>query len=927
MADNSKPNKKPIFPKFVRYIFNFLIFISLVFITTGLGAYYYFSKDLPKLDNIEDYHPPLVAEVFDAENNKVGEFWSECRFLTPIKDIPDKIVKALVATEDERFYQHKGVDPWGILRAFVANLKAGHTVQGGSTLTQQIAKALVLSPERKLKRKIQEAIVATKIESKFSKDQILFLYLNHTFFGNRAYGITAAARNYFHKDLKDLNLAEIAMLVGLPKAPSSFNPLVNPDRAKQRQLYVLSRMNELGYINKQAEEEAKKTPLTFYVADTDKEYNLQNGPYFVEQVRRYIQDKYGDDGLYKGGWKIYTTMNLDMQKAAENAVNRGVREVDKRHGFRGPIQSLADAQAIQKFNLDTHQKILQEEGRLEAAPKNPEAVLKQKTPLVENKYYRGVILEGSRTKGFVVQVGNEKGLITPDSMAWTYGGADRLKTGDVVEVKIYKKTSSPLTVAKKAKSSEENKSAITTSPTNDSSLLFSLEQEPNLQSALYSYEPFTGEVKAIVGGTDYRKSEFNRATQALRQPGSAIKPTIYAAALDKGYTPNTVIMDSPITYEESPGKFWTPKNYGGGYSGPTTLRNALVNSRNVVTVRIVMDVGTHYLDAYMRKLGITSPIQKYYSMALGSNDIYLADLARAYGTFVTGGILPDTHIIRKIVDPAGKVIEEHKPMEKKFVITWDETKQKTESAPGVAPKSTSSKGQEAPGQASIPETQASAETQAESSPTAENEQKSPESQGSDAMPWDEMGYNSQLIGPGEEVIKKDELNLSDYEKKILYGNYIPEDHVISPRTAATMVSLLQDVVKYGTGTRVLPLGKPAAGKTGTTNDSTDVWFMGFTPTLLAGVWVGNDEKLKSVGHGETGGHVSAPIWLYYMQEATKKYPTKDFKVPEWINLSQYQTPLEIVKGDMESPDYGGGGAGGGGGGQHSSGAEFFTNDL
>ncbi len=939
MNKSNSPQKRSFFSKFLR----FLLFSSLIMILLGLAlgtfAYFYFSRDLPKLDRIEDYKPPQVSEVFDTDGNKIGEFWIECRFVTPFKDIPKKMIEALVATEDERFYQHHGVDPWGIFRAFVTNLKAGQVVQGGSTLTQQVAKALVLSPERTYDRKIKEAIVATKIESTLTKDQILYLYLNQTFFGNRAYGVAAAARNYFHKDLKDLNIAETAMIVGLSKAPSTFNPLVNPERAKIRQNYVIDRMLDLNYISKKEAEEAKAYPLKVFKAETDKEFNIRNTPYFTETVRRYIQEKYGDEALYKGGLKIYTTASLDMQKAAETAVEKGVREVERTYGYHGSHMKLNSPEEIEKFNQQNQIIILENTGQLDHGEhKNIGSILKIPTPISDNLYYDAVILGRSRSKGFDVQVGNAKGVVAPETTGWAYG-ADSLSTGDVIQVKLYSKKlkSTPDKTDKVAKNdkSKNVKPVEEKAPTQtaDGKYVFSLEQTPNLQSALYSYEPFTGEVKAIVGGVDYKKSEFNRATQALRQPGSSVKPLIYSAAVDKGYTPNTIVMDAPIVYEESPGKFWSPKNYGGSFSGAMTLRNALAHSVNVVCVRITMDIGTHYIDAYMRKLGLTSDIQKYYSMALGANDVYLSEMARAYGTFANGGILPQTHIIRKIVDPSGKVLEENKAMDpSKFVITWDADK-KSESAPADNPSAVSSKGEVANGQASIPESQqASAESGPESSPVAKVETKPAEkSKAKKGIPWDEMDYNGQLIAQGDEAIKKDQLNLSEYEKKILYGSYIPEGYTITPRTAATMVSMLQDVVKYGTATRVLALGKPAAGKTGTTNGATDAWFIGFTPTLVTGVWVGHDEKIKTIGHGATGGHVAAPIWLYYMTEATKKYPTKDFKLPSWIDLSQYQTPMEIVKGDTESVDFvgsiPGSGSGGGGGGNHSSGAEFFSKDL
>ncbi len=915
----------------------FLLYMALILVILGagaiVGAYFYFSKDLPKLSKIEDYKPPQMSVVYDADQNKIGEFWTERRIVTPIQEIPDKLKKALIATEDERFYTHHGVDPIGIARAFVTNLKAGHVVEGGSTITQQVAKALVLSPEKTYDRKIKEAILATKIESLLSKDQILFLYLNQTYFGNRAYGVASAANNYFHKELKDINTAEAAMIVGLSKAPSTFNPLVNPTRAHARQQYVIDRMHELGFISDEEANEAKSTVLKIYNAGTDQDFNIRYTPYFTEEVRKILNAKYGKQ-LYEGGLKIYTTISLEMYQAAQKAVLKGLREVDRRHGFRGPVQHLDEAE-IQAWLDQYHITLLNEWGEVDYNEyPNEEDRKKIPTPLSEGSRYQAVIIGGTKAKGFETEVGNVKGLIAPETTQWA-SGSDRLKRGDIVWVTLYKKEATALSSGKSkntkysrtesAPSTETQSASIATEPR-----LFALDQEPELQSALYSYEPFTGEVKAIIGGQDYRKNEFNRATQALRQPGSAIKPLFYAAALDKGYTPNTPISNEAIIYDDGSGKPWTPKNSGGKTSGPMSLRSALVNSMNLVTVRIVMDVGTHYATAFMRKMGLTSPVEKYYSMALGANDVRVSELARAYGVFATGGILPETYMIRKIVDPSDKVLEEQKPMDKKFIITWSSNKSSGSSVPSTAPEATSSKGVEDKGQAVIP---TESQPQAESSPESSESQasslvKNTEKSKVNKIPWDEMSFNPDLLKEGEVDTQKDQLSLSEYEKKVLYGDYIPKDHVITPRTAATMVSIMQDVVKYGTGKAVLPLKKAVAGKTGTTNGSTDAWFVGYTPTLVTGVWVGHDTKLKSIGHGETGGHVSAPIWLYYMTEATKRYPTKDFKLPPSIDLSQYQTPLEVVQGDTESPDFDGiipGAAPSKT--QQGSGAEFFSNEL
>ncbi len=906
-------NKKSGFSSFFRIlklaILGSVGFVLLIF-ASGYGYYLYISKDLPKLDKIEDYKPPVMAEVFDDQGKKIGEFWTEARILTPIEKIPKKVIQGFVASEDDRFFQHRGVDPYGILRAFLTNLQAGHIVQGASTITQQVTKALLLSPERTYGRKIKEAILATRIEQKFNKDQILYIYLNQIFFGNRAYGVAAAAKNYFHKDIDQLQLAEIAMIVGLAKAPSLFNPLVNPQRAIQRMHYVIDRMQDEGFISREEATQAKNYPIKVYQASTDKEFNLKYAPYFVEQVRRTLQKKYGTDPLYKGGWKIYTTANVEMNQQAQKAVLDGVAPYIRRFGYRGPVGHLETQKEIDDYLTADHLRLLSEQDKVDYL-NDPELkqALSTPIPLISGRIYEAIITKAG-SDVLKVKIGNTEGSINQEDFAWAKKPAHGSKpwaprVGDIVEVKV-KETSK----ASDTKVEKENDNAITTITTLATSKRFVLTQSSDVQSAIYSYEPFSGKVKVIIGGQDFRKSEFNRATQALRQPGSSIKPLIYAAAVDKGYTPGTVISDSPIVYEESAGKFWSPRNYGGKYYGPTTFRSALVNSRNVVTVRIVMDIGTHYLDAFMRKLGLTTNIQKYYSMALGANDILLSELSTAYGTFVTGGIRPRTYLIEKIVDSHGTIVEERQDPKLPFLISYktieEEQKEGEKSAAVKEPK----EGEDS----ATPET-----TKSETQPSVPK-----------AKTWEETGFNEQLLAEAKIATEKDDLHLTEYEKKILYGDYIPAGYEISPKTAMTMINILQDVVKAGTGTRALALGKPAGGKTGTTNNETDVWFIGFTPDLLTGVWLGFDEKTKSLGKGATGGQVAAPVWLSFMKEATKQYATKDFTIPKWIDLTIYEAPLQVGSsaGDAEMGDAGvGTGVAGGSGGNGSGGAEFFTKDL
>ncbi len=883
--------------RFLRWVLFLTVFSAAAIFLTGIALYLYISKDLPKLDKIEDYRPPVMAEVYDDSGKKIGEFWTEARILTPVDKIPKKLIDAFVASEDDRFFEHKGVDPYGIVRAFWRNFQAGEVVQGASTITQQVTKALLLSPEKTYERKIKEAILATRIEKNLSKEQILYIYLNQIFFGNRAYGVAAAARNYFHKTPDQLNLAEMALIAGLAKAPSLFNPITNPDRARQRLEYVLDRMAEEGYLSRAEAEQSKKLPLKIYKAGTDKDFNYLYAPFFVEHVRRDLQKKYGTEKLYTSGWKIYTTANLEMNQVAQKAVLAGVESFSQKFGYRGPLERLDLPQKISEFLRQEHLELMDEAGLVDYY-QDPgfQRTLSQPTPVVPDRIYRAVItgVEGGQLK---IRIGNTEGVVASSDWSWGRRTAERSKpwspaTGDVIEVRL--KTSQ-----------KDEKTAVTLSKN------FTLYQTPDVESALFSYEPFNGAIKAIVGGKDFKKSEFNRATQALLQPGSAIKPMIYAAAIDKGYTPGTVIMDSPIVYEESPGKFWNPRNYGGKYYGPTAFRNALVNSRNVVTVRILMDIGTHYVAGFMRKMGVSTPIYKYYSMALGSNEVKLEELSTAYGTFITGGIRPQTYFIEKIEGPKGELIEKHENPIHSFLIGYKNIEEKTDSKEAGAKKEPASPPKPTPAQGKTPETQPS---------------------GKKFGSWDEMGFNNGLLTFSEARSKDDSLLLTQYEKKVLYGDYIPEGYTISPKTAMMMVNILRDVVRAGTGTRALALQKPAAGKTGTTNEATDAWFIGFTPNLMTGVWVGFDEARKTLGNGVTGGNTAAPIWLAYMKEATQKYPIQEFTIPKWVDLSIYEAPIQMAgtPGDAELGDAGVGTgvsqAPTGGGGAPSS-AEFFVQDL
>lgn len=764
--------------------------ILVVAVVTATGAlYYHFARDLPNLSNLKNYNPPVVSEVFADDGTKIGEFWQECRYLLPYDQIPRRVVDAFIASEDERYWDHKGVDFRSILRAFVENLKAGQFVQGGSTITQQVTRALLLTREKKLERKVKEAILATQMEQNLTKEQILHLYLNQIFLGNRSYGVQAAARNYFRKDIKDLNLAELSMIAGLPSAPTTYSPINNPDLAKQRQSHVLQQMFANGYINKREYQEALQTPLTIHYAGTDKDFNYRYAPYFVESVWRHIADKYGEDALYHGGLKIETTASLDANRAADRAVKRGLLEMERRKGFRGPVATISRdkikdyAEAVHR-ELAAYDEVL----RIPPDPHAPHLI----TPLEEGHIYKGIVTDTDTKGNASILVGRVAGTVSVKDRSWI---GRTPKVGEVYWVKRKDQDS------------------------------FSIEQEPRLESALFSFNPLTGEVKAMMGGFSYQLSEFNRATQAMRQPGSAFKPIIYASALDKGYTPRTTIVDAPVVYTVGRNQTWSPKNYSNKYNGPMSVRNALAHSVNVVAVKVFHDIGIDYTFAYARKLGITSPLQKYLSSALGASDLTLQELTRAYGTFPAGGVRPDLVFIRKITDNTGKVIEDNEPSALDPGHVFDRSGSGT------------------------------------------NE-----------------GINTDLMIEGEKIIRRDNLKLTADEKKILYGGAIPPGHVMTPQTAFLMVNLMKDVVDHGTGFKARELKRPAAGKTGTTNDESDAWFIGYVPNLIAGVWMGYDSR-KPIGYKATGGVVSAPIWLYYMQDVLRDKPVLDFATPSDIKVA------------------------------------------
>lgn len=718
-----------------------------------LGAYFYVASSLPRVDTLADYRPPVVTRVFGDDGTLIAEYSRERRIIVPVSRLPQRLIQAFVAAEDANFYQHQGVDFVSILRAAIKNTLAGGIVQGGSTITQQVAKSLLLTPEKKFSRKFKEAILAWRMEQSLTKDEILYLYLNQIFLGHGAYGVQAASENYFDKNVEDLSLAEMAILAGLPQAPSRYSPYQHLARAKERQKYVLGRMVHEKYITEVEAEAAFAEELTIHPRVNR---HVAGAAYFAEQVRRYLEQTYGEELLYTGGLQVHTTMNVSMQGAAERAVRQNLREHDRRQGYRGP------------------QKVLSEQQELEFL--NEQAAAMEKRPPLPGDQLKAV-LTGSNGKALQVRIGRMSADIPLETAKWAGSlrvvgreqtpGATRLPLGSVLDVLVEGRNS-------------------------DGSWQLSLDQEPLAEGALVALEPGRGHVKAMVGGYDFSRSQFNRALQARRLPGSAIKPLIYAAALDKGYTPASVILDTPVIYkdrlESGEETEWRPRNYTEKFYGAVSLRSALTHSLNIITIKILEDIGVGYAASYARKLGITSPMNRDLTMALGSSALTPIELATAYTVFSNGGVRVSPTYITRVTDRDGHILESIDPSD-------------------------------------FPE------------------------------------------GPkqGQRLIQQS------------------AERVISPETAYLVTNLMESVVRDGTGVRAKALGRPAAGKTGTTNDLKDAWFAGYVPQLVAVSWIGYDQE-RPLGKGETGSRAALPAWLSFMQEAVRDLPPLDFTVPDTIEF-------------------------------------------
>ncbi|MGE0764441.1 MAG: penicillin-binding protein 1A [Bdellovibrionales bacterium] len=866
-----------------------VVALVLLGVVGATGIMLVVSSSLPKMITLQDYQPLLVSEVFDRDGNKIGEFFREKRMLIPYDQMPKQLVDAFIAAEDSSFFTHGGLNYLAIVRAFFANIKAGRKVQGGSTITQQVARSLLLSSEKTYVRKIKEAILSQRMEDNLSKQDILYLYLNQIYLGQGAYGVEAASQIYFRKPAKELTVAEAALLAGLPQAPSRYSPISNPSRAKERQRYVLTRMSEEGFITPDEARKALEEPVKVFVWKNYKEI----APFYLETIRQLLVAKLGEETVLDKGIKIHTGLDLKKQTAAQNEVQAGLRDLDKRQGFRGPIKNLDSTEAVAAFLLQTRNelmdevapdKVLKPDGHFdEKGPLNLSGKNEAGQPLPNIPAYTSL---GQIVKGIVIKIDDEwglvhvrfaesRGLIDLETMKWArkpdpnvrYDAvplkkpSDALKVGDVVQIRLTGRTFVSSRISKelseRRKKSKDPKLKLTPPELPDFTqyAAVELEQEPSSEAALVSIDERTGEIISLVGGYDFARSQFNRALQALRQTGSSFKSLVYGAALDKSYTPATPLLDVPLVYEEPDKaaggeegqdadalatKKWKPANHSKSFEGDVLFRTALIKSLNVPTVKIIEDIGVDWVATYARRLGIFSPLNMDFTLALGSSGVTVYEMTRAFATIGRMGQKVTPLLIHRVLDKEGQTLLEEVSLDERFATEIAKADEELEKKKAL-------------------------------------------------LTPEELEINSAKALPlpdGEEAGR--EASATPEQKKLASRKVPPiffndPNQLIRPQTAYVLTTMLQAVIDEpgGTGGAARALGRPAAGKTGSTSGYYDAWFIGYTPDIATGVWVGYDEE-KSLGRGEVGGRAALPIWLEYMKAAHEGLPTRSFTVPEGV---------------------------------------------
>jgi penicillin-binding protein 1A len=748
-----------------------IIFVAAI--AAAAGLLWHYSQSLPDYSQLQDYEPAVMTRVHASDGSLLAEYARERRLYIPIQAVPKLVTHAFVAAEDKNFYEHGGIDFSGIARAatlYIQQYGSGRRPQGASTITQQVAKNFLLTNELSFARKIKEALLAMKIERAFSKERILELYLNEIYLGMGAYGVAAASLLYFDKSVHELSVAEAAYLAALPKAPNNYHPFRQRERALERRNYVLDRMAEDHYITAQEAEKAKKEPLKITPRPTGA--HIFAAEYFAEEVRRYIYDNFTEKKLYEGGLSVRTTLDPKMQVLARKVLVDGFVNFDEQHGYRGAAQKIDPTG-------DWGAKLAEVKALSDVAPWRLAVVLEADDASAR------VGLQPGREPGGALSKERETGTIALDGMKWAKAKGKTptkvsqvLSPGDVVYVE-------PL-----------------------GSGQFRLRQVPEVSGAIVAMDPQTGRVLAMAGGFSYDQSQFNRATQALRQPGSSFKPLVYAAALDNGYTPSTVVLDAPIEIDTGTG-IWAPENYTRKYYGPSTLRFGIEQSRNVMTVRLAQDIGMPLIGEYAKRFGVYDNLPPYLSFALGAGETTLLRMVGAYAMFDNGGRKIQPTLIDRIQDRYGHTIYKHD---------------------------------------------------------------SRECRGCDADKWADQS----------------EPTLIDKRERVL-----------DPMTAYQITSIMEGVVQRGTATVVKEVGKPIAGKTGTTNDEKDAWFIGFSPDLVVGVYLGYD-KPRHLGRGATGGVLAAPIVRDFMKVALADKPAVPFRVPPGIKLIRVdpRTGMRAGPGDQ-----------------------------
>jgi penicillin-binding protein 1A len=781
--------------------FGFLFAAGTIVFLVGVGAVagllWHFSKDLPDYKQLSDYEPPVMTRVHASDGSLIAEYAHERRLYLPIQAVPKLVTNAFISAEDKNFYDHSGLDFSGILRAgrkFAENYGSHRRPEGASTITQQVAKNFLLTNEVSIERKIKEALLALRIERTYSKERILELYLNEIYLGFGAYGVAAASLLYFDKSVHELTIPEAAYLAALPKAPSDLHPFRNRDRAIERRNYVIDRMKDDGYITQAEADKAKKEPLNVTVRTRGA--HIFASEYFAEEVRRTIQEKYDEKRLYEGGLSVRTTLDPKIQAMARKALIDGLVAFDEQSGYRGPVSKV-------DISGDWGVKLADVRGLSDVAPWRLAVVLN-----VSDQAARIGLQPGREPGGAVVRdrlVGN----IPLDGVKWAKQASDKFRP-----VKAVTQVLNPGDV-------------VYVEPNAQDATQFRLRQTPEISGAMVVMDPLTGRVLAIVGGFSFDQSQFDRATQAMRQPGSSFKPFVYASALDNGYTPSTVVVDAPIEIDQGPGlPPWRPENYSTGkYYGPQTLRFGIEQSRNVMTVRLAQDIGMPMIGEYARRFGVYDNLPNYLSYALGAGETTVMRMVTAYSMFANGGRRIQPTLIDRIQDRYGKTIYRHDQRE---------------------------------------------------------------CRGCAADKWDNQ--------PEPTLVDR-------------------REQVLDPMTAYQITSMLQGVVQRGTGTAIRAVGKPVAGKTGTTNDEKDVWFVGFTPEIAVGVYLGYD-KPRHIGRGATGGHLAAPVVRDFLKMALADRPALEFRVPPGLKLiridpksglraapGQPGAILEAFKPGTAPPDY------------------------